>query len=475
MSEHRPHERNEEGQAPGVNPAASPRTEPAPKTAAEEPAHLHAGLDRTTAPPTPPASDPPDSVTDPATQSLSDALRVSFGLLKVLMLILLVAYVFSGVFSVDAQHQAMRLRFGEVVKGEDGRPLVYSQGWHFGLPVPFEEIIRVPITQQPVPINQAFWYNVSDADAGKSREQLAAIDRPLNPLQDGFLLTGDANIVHVKYNVFYVVADPVAYVTHVGTTDRAEELVRLTAERAIVQAVASLPADEVIGGRAGQARAQALTQTMLDELNTGLEIASFLAEDPVMPLSVLQAYQAVTNAESERGTALANAQTDASRTLGAAAGAAAEPLITLIEEYEAAVARDDDEAAERLDAEIAATFEDLRLPDDRGGLPIGGDVAARINDARTYRTQIVQSLRSEAETFRQLLPQFRENPELLTSRLWADVREEVLSQPLVERMYMTTRDFQIVTGGNPEIARQREEAAMRERQEAARNQAATSP
>lgn len=52
---------------------------------------------------------------DPAQQSLAEALRVSFGILKVAMLALLVAYAFSGTFSVGSNEVALRLRFGEYV------------------------------------------------------------------------------------------------------------------------------------------------------------------------------------------------------------------------------------------------------------------------------------------------------------------------------------------------------------------------
>ena len=49
---------------------------------------------------------------DAAQQSLSDALRVSFFVLKLLMGVLLVAYLVSGTVRVDEQHTAVRFRHG---------------------------------------------------------------------------------------------------------------------------------------------------------------------------------------------------------------------------------------------------------------------------------------------------------------------------------------------------------------------------
>ncbi|HEX7010798.1 MAG TPA: hypothetical protein VF184_12515, partial [Phycisphaeraceae bacterium] len=92
---------------------------------------------------------------DPAQQSLSDALRVSFLILKAVMVVLLVLYLFSGVFSVtEGQEQAVRLRFGRIV----GRPgqQVYERGWHLGLPYPIERVIKVPVAPRQVSLANAF-------------------------------------------------------------------------------------------------------------------------------------------------------------------------------------------------------------------------------------------------------------------------------------------------------------------------------
>ena len=60
--------------------------------------------------PTPPPDKPApgEPGLDAAQQSLSDALRVSFGVLKVLMVVLFVVYLGSGVIRVDEQNTADR-------------------------------------------------------------------------------------------------------------------------------------------------------------------------------------------------------------------------------------------------------------------------------------------------------------------------------------------------------------------------------
>ena len=91
--------------AADVNPSAS-------RTAPAEPADLHPRLHDA----------PHGERLDAAQQSLADALRTSFSLLKWVMLVLLVIYLFSGWFSVDAQHRAVRLRFGQIVNQDAPAP-----------------------------------------------------------------------------------------------------------------------------------------------------------------------------------------------------------------------------------------------------------------------------------------------------------------------------------------------------------------
>ena len=64
---------------------------------------------------------------DAAHQSLADALRVSFWVLKLAMLLLVVVYLFSGVFNVREQEIAVCLRFGRIV-GSPGQQVLEPGG-----------------------------------------------------------------------------------------------------------------------------------------------------------------------------------------------------------------------------------------------------------------------------------------------------------------------------------------------------------
>jgi hypothetical protein len=116
---------------------------------------------QTTANPAGPGADP---ALDPAQQSLAEALRVSFGILKLAMLALLVAYAFSGTFSVGSNEVALRLRFGDYVGAPGER--VLERGTYLAAPFPFEQVVKVDTRPMRLPLDQEFWYQLTADESG---------------------------------------------------------------------------------------------------------------------------------------------------------------------------------------------------------------------------------------------------------------------------------------------------------------------
>jgi len=93
---------------------------------------------------------------DAAGKSLSEALRISFIILKVIMIVLIVAFLASGFETVDSEEQAIVLRFGRI-------QTLLDPGPHWILPYPIDEIVKIPVkTQVNLPIN-SFWYSAGAA------------------------------------------------------------------------------------------------------------------------------------------------------------------------------------------------------------------------------------------------------------------------------------------------------------------------
>lgn len=396
---------------------------------------------------------------DPAQKSLADAMRVSFMILKVIMVAMLIFYASTGIFTVEPQQQVVRLQFGKIIGENEG--LVYDQGWYVGWPYPIEEKIKVPTTQRNVTLLNAFWYE----PGGRNSQQL-------NPEKDGSLLTGDANIVHGRFTVYYTIDNVIDFVKNVGLVKPgdpryhytvethpmifADDLVTSVAEQGIVYAAARVQADEFIKGTFSRSAAIERMQDALDELNAGIKIDRLNVDKSEAPVAVQPAYNDVTNAESERSQKINTARQQYTNLLTTAAGEAHEPLFALVREYELAQSAGKTEDAEALSQKIDQAFDTLRVPAEMGGAAIGGEASRLISEANTFRTETVERVKSEANSFRTLLSKYREAPGLFTSREWQQARETIFTGD-IETLYNNGGQIYLELNSDPAIARKREQ------------------
>ncbi len=401
-----------------------------------------------------PSAEDLDGQLDPAQQSLAEALKVSFGILKVAMFGLLVAYLLSGTFSVGSNEVAVRLRFGDYV-GDPGER-VLERGTYLAAPFPIEQVIKVDTRPVTIDLDKEFWYELT-AGQGTSRDELRAGRKgPLNPVKDGSLLTGDFNIAHARWSLTYRVADPVAYITNVGRPALGEEIVRCAIQQGIVQAIAQLSAEDLLKGVVNREIAVGIAQRRLDDMQTGLQLDQLNLDQVTAPMSVVASFDNVTTAEADRSQRIVESQQARTRILAETAGEAAEPLLELVVAYEQASEAGTPEETAAAEAEIDRAFASLQV-DNR---PIGGEAARIINAANTYRTQVVERVRSERETFERLLPQYEQNPRIILSRLWEDARETILTGD-VETFYTVAGQLQLQLNRDPEIQKMKQQEQIR--------------
>lgn len=404
------------------------------------------------APPPAQAEDVGD-VFDPAQQSLAEALKVSFGILKFAMFGLLVAYCLSGTFSVGSNEVALRLRFGDYVGAPGQR--VLERGTYLAAPFPIEHVIKVDTRPTTIDLDREFWYEITGG--GDSKESFRSGQaRPLNPIKDGSLLTGDFNIAHARWSLTYRVADPENYITNVGRPDLGEEIVRCTTQQGIVQATAQLPAEDFLKGVVNRELAIGIAQRRLDEMKTGLTIDQLNLDQVTAPMAVVKSFDDVTTAEADRSQRIVAAQQDRTRILAEAAGEAAEKLLALVTDYEQAVEAGTAEEADSAEARIDRAFADLSVEN----AMVGGEAAKVINGANTYRTQVVERVKSEREMFERLLPQYQQSPRIILSRLWEDAREQILTGD-VETFYTVPGQLQLQLNRDPEIQKMKQRKQLK--------------
>ncbi len=359
----------------------------------------------------------PEEGLDPASQSLADALRVSFWILKAVMLLLVIAFLgwsrHSGFFTVPPQAKALVLRFGAIK--EPGTPKDPGKHWSWPYPIDSREMVDVRVKSLEI---ETFMFSRDELSKTMTIDEFGTRMGSLVPGQDGCLITGDHNLLHALWTIEYQVSNVRQYLTSVAGE---QELVKAVFDNAVLRTVAHFKADDVLSDRitAVQAEVKRRADEHLGRLSSGISVVSVNVKMPTPPLQVRKAFMAVTEAASEADQKIREAQRAASQILNDVAGAAHEPLAAAIDRYEAARRRKDQTAAKKHQAEIEA----LLLSDETKGA-----AGETIDAARSYKTNLIQEVRGEAVTFRRLKVEKDKNPEIVLRRLWEDTKQAVLEK-----------------------------------------------
>jgi modulator of FtsH protease HflK len=148
---------------------------------------------------------PAPEAQDAGSQALAEALRSSFAIVKFVLLLMVLAFFSSGFFTVGPQEKAVILRFGKPV-GE-GQKALLTAGLHWSFPYPIDEVIKIPIAEIQQVRSTVGWY-FTTPEQELSGEELPA-GPSLNPAVDGYCITADRNIIHVRATLYYRIEDPI--------------------------------------------------------------------------------------------------------------------------------------------------------------------------------------------------------------------------------------------------------------------------
>ncbi|HOB33544.1 MAG TPA: SPFH domain-containing protein, partial [Verrucomicrobiota bacterium] len=184
----------------------------------------------------------------------------------------------------------------------------------------------------------------------------------LNPAVDGYVLTADGNIIHVRATLFYRIDDPIQYVLGFAS---ASNVVQNALNSALVHTAARFRVDDILTRDVAGFR-DALTQRvaeLLEQWNVGVSVDHCEVQSRP-PRQVGNAFDEVLKAEINRNNVLNEARSTANQTLSQAAAQA--QSIT--------------------------------------------------NAAELERVQLVSELSSLAANFDRVLPEYRKNPQLFVER-----------------------------------------------------------
>ena len=348
--------------------------------------------------PHPPAPPPLVLPEDSGSQALTDALRSSFFIIKILMAGLAVFFLCSGIFTVGPQERAIVLRFGKPV-GE-GEKALLGPGFHWAFPAPIDEVKKIPAGQIRIARSTVGWYATTpELEAAKTEPPPG---ESLDPVRDGYALTSDANIIHLRATLRYRIADAVRY--EFGFT-AAPVLITNALNNAILYAAAHFTVDSILSTdvTAFREKVRARIDQIIDQQQLGI------------------------TTEQCDVDALAPRQEKVKTAFSAAlqAGIKRDKLLNEARSYE-------NEVLSKAQSEAST----------------------RTNSAWTEKTRMVEFVAAEAKKFTDLLPEYRANPELFTLLRQTETLERVLTNAQ-ERYFVPnatagkTREARVLLGREP--------------------------
>src|SRR5690606_1569411 len=137
------------------------------------------------------------------------------------------------------------------------------------------------------------------------------------------MLTGDQNLVAVRFSIAYQVEDPIAYLFNVDDPDG---LLQQVAESAMREVVGRRPAQDIFrDDRQGIAEAvRATVQSALNDYGAGLNVNAISIEDAAPPREVADAFDEVQRAEQDEDRFVEESNQYSNQKLGQARGEAAQ-------------------------------------------------------------------------------------------------------------------------------------------------------
>jgi len=265
-----------------------------------------------------PVTPPPPPPEDAGSQALADALRSSFVIVKIIMVVLVIAFLASGVFTVGPNQRAIVLRLGKPM-GEGDKTLLMP-GFHLAMPSPIDEVVRIPFSSFQVAESSVGWY-LTPEDRARNAPPPPPMDR-VDPATMTYVLTADTNILHVKARLSYRITNPVRY--YFDFTNAAE-FVTNALDNALLYAASQFPVDDILTRNPTGFREAVTTrvQTLVEEEHLGVTLETPIGVEASAPLFLLDKFNAVDNATVKRDNARAQAESYATTTLAEARTTAA--------------------------------------------------------------------------------------------------------------------------------------------------------
>ena len=324
---------------------------------------------------TPPA---PEAVEDSGSRALSEALRSSFVIVKIIMIILVAVFFSSGFFTVSSKERAILLRFGRPLGA--GEQQLLGPGAHWSFPYPIDEVVKIPFSEFQTVRSTTGWYATTPEMEAAGTEPYAA--QSLNPASEGYTLTSDTNIIHLRATLRYRINNPLDYALKFVN---ASNLVQNALNNALFYGSSRFTADEAIRLNilGLKEMISARVQDVVDRHGLGVTVEQVDLQS-IAPRYLAPAFAAVLSTEQER----------------------------------------------RQTNEVALAYAN------RARSTAQGEANSLINSGETDRARLVQTVAAEARYFTNQLPYFLRNSELFMDRLQIESIQRILTNSAVEKFFV---------------------------------------
>ncbi len=272
--------------------------------------------------------------------------RMTRGTWGIVGLVLVGLWAFSSFYTVRPEEQSVELFLGEF--SSVGNPGLNFAPW----PI---------MTYEVIPVTRENTEDIGDS-AGRGGDT-------------GLMLTTDANIVDIGFQVVWNVNDPARYLFNIADP---QQTVRAVSEAVMREIIAESELSPILNRDRGIIADTALEeiQATLDTYDSGIDVIRVNLDRADPPGEVIDAFRAVQAAEQERDRLERQADAYANTVLGGARGEAAQVL----------------------------------------------------EQAEGYRARVVNEAEGEASRFLAVLGEYLNAPEVTRKRLYLETMEQVLGQ-----------------------------------------------
>ena len=221
--------------------------------------------------------------------ALSQSLRISLLWLFALIVVVIFFIAFQSFFIVKQHEVGLIYHFGKLRGGPVGT------GLHFVWPYPIESTEVLVVDRDRILESKAFMFIPGKADS--------RIPTTLRPGADGFLLTGDRNIIHAICKLTYSIdrKDPEAMLSFYVRNLESERLLLGLLDNSVVQVAARTDTDGVFKVDEFRRKVESLLKVKIQQSGIGV-VCKSIAIDPLPARQAKAAFDALKQVADEQDT-----------------------------------------------------------------------------------------------------------------------------------------------------------------------------